>query len=378
MGKKQSGLLLKESSLRKRYPDSNLASRIFIEDEERLMIPSKFIAFNDQIGGGLPYGCILELMGEESAGKTMLAYNFAAVCQSLGGVVLWNDAEASFTSRWAKKNGLDLSKVELLPDENILEVVSDWMADMCIYYRSKLTHNEPILLVADSIATWETQANMDTADTDSGEDMGRRAKMIYKVIRKRVKIFAKYGITCIFINQLRNRPVKSKYDDPETSPGGLAMRYYASIRVSMKRSKAIYDAKKVQVGQEVYIKIKKNKVAEPKAAIRGKVHFKEHASTFGFDNYAGLAESLVTSGVVKRKQARFYRKGVQIAHGDLAFETKLRTDEELRKKLIKVAGLMTISKARTMIDSATVNRYPVKLKAKKVDDKTGETTDDEE
>lgn len=363
MPKKTSGLLLKESSLRKRYPDSNLASKIFVDDDERLILPSKFLAFNDQIGGGVPYGSIMELMGEESAGKTMLAYNFAAVCQSLGGVVLWDDAEASFTARWAKKNGLDLSKVELLPDENILEVVSDWMADMCIYYRSKLTHNEPILLVADSIATWETQTNMDTADTDSGEDMGRRAKMIYKVIRKRVKIFAKYGITCIFINQLRNRPVKTKYDDPETSPGGLAMRYYASIRVSMKRSKAIYDSSKTQVGQEVYIKVKKNKVAEPKAAIRGKVHFKEHNGTFGFDNYASLAESLVANRVVKRKQARFYRKGVQLAHGDLAFEQKLRTDEGLRKKLVGVAGINTISKVRGMIAAAGKNRYPVKLKA---------------
>jgi|SRR5882757_3148853 len=369
MGKKQSGILLRESSLRRRYPGSGLASKILVGDEDRLILPSKFLAFNDQIGGGVPYGTIMELMGEESAGKTMLAFNFAAVAQSLGGVVLWDDAEASFTGRWAKKNGLDLSKVELLPEENILEVVSDWMADMCIYYRSKLVNNEPILLVGDSIATWETQLNMDTSDVDSGEDMGRRAKMIYKVIRKRLKIFSKYGICVIFINQLRNRPVKTKWEDPETSPGGLAMRYYASIRVSVKRSKLIFNEDKIHVGQEVYIKVKKNKVAEPRGSIRGKVHFTDFNGSFGFDNYAGLVEILVSSKIVKRKNARFYYKGNEIAHGDLAFEKKLRSDEELRKRLIAKAGIITISKARKMITEATVNRYPVKMKPKSGDDK---------
>jgi recombination protein RecA len=241
---------------------------------------------------------------------------------------------------------------------------------MCIYYRSKLTHNEPILLVADSIATWETQANMDAADMDSGEDMGRRAKMIYRVIRKRLKIFSKYGICCVFINQLRNRPTKTKWEDPETSPGGLAMRYYASIRAAVKKSKFIMDENKTQVGQEVYIKIKKNKIAEPKPSIRGKVHFKTHNDLFAFDNYAYLAEPLVNLKVIKRKSARFYYKGKEIAHGDLAFDKLLRRDEALRKKLISKSGIMTISKARTILEATKgTNRYPVKLKAKADDDK---------
>lgn len=377
MAKKQSGILLRESSLNRRYPESKLASEIFVDDDERFVLPSKFLAFNEQIGGGVFYGTILELMGEESAGKTMLAKNFAAVCQSLGGFVLWNDAEASFTARWARKNGLDLAKVRLLPDENIMEIVSDWLADMCIYYRSKYTKNEPILAVIDSIATWETKANMETSDSDSGEDMGRRAKMIYKVIRKRVKIFAKYGICVICINQLRNRPVKTKFDDPETSPGGLAMRYYASQRVVVKRSKIIQDEKKVWVGQEVYIKIKKNKVAEPKAPIRGKVHFKDYNGTFGFDNYAGLVDVLVENKAVRRKRGMFYMKGKLIARGDLAFEKLIRSDDELRKKLVAKAGIMTVSKTRTMLNKETKNRYPVKMKAKSVDDK-GTTTNDEE
>jgi RecA/RadA recombinase len=132
--KRKIGVLLREGDLRRRYPESGLASKISLPAEKVLKLPCRILAINNHLGGGISYGKIIEVGGEESAGKTLLAIDFGVVAQSMGGIVLWDDAEASFDRAWAEKNGLDMDKVELLPYENEIELVSDWIADMCIYY----------------------------------------------------------------------------------------------------------------------------------------------------------------------------------------------------------------------------------------------------
>ena len=146
MAKKAKGKLKvqSESALRKKYAGSGRATDIVVSADEMLWLPSRFLALNNQFGGGIPYGKILELFGEESSGKSLLAFDFAYCAQQLGGVVLWADAEYAFTRDWALQNGLDLDRVELFK-EKAIEVISDWSVDMAIYYRSKLVNNEPIL-----------------------------------------------------------------------------------------------------------------------------------------------------------------------------------------------------------------------------------------
>lgn len=364
--KKQAGNLLKLSAIRKRYKESGIADEIALKAKDTIVLPSPILALNYQMGGGIPYGKILELFGEESTGKTLLAKAFALVCQMLGGMVLWDDAEACWNNAWAIKNGLDPKKIELLPDENILEIISDWIADMCIYYRSILTNNEPILLVGDSIAVWETRTNMETADMDSGEDMGRRSKMIYKMLRKRRKIFAKYGICVIFINQIRKKVGATKWEDPDTTPGGMAMRFFADIRLGLYRGKKIVDDEDKKIGQKVHVRTKKNKVAPPRESIEAKVLFKKYRGNIGYDKYHWLQETLVETGVVvKKKGPRFYFNDELIAHGDLAFLKAISKDDELRAKLIAASPINTISKTRKRIEGIDKNLYPVKLKVKK-------------
>lgn len=363
--KKSSGLLLKESALRKRYPDSGLASVISVTPDNTIYLPSRILALNHQLGGGLPYGKIIEGFGEESTGKSLLAMDFAVITQQLGGIVLWDDAECSWNNAWAKRNGIDLSKVELLKDENILETISDWIADMVVYYRSILKNNEPILLVGDSIASWETKLNMETADSQSGEDMGRRAKMIYKMLRKRRKILSKYGVCTFFINQVRKKPVSNKWEDPDTTPGGMAMRFYADIRLGIHRGKAVKNRDDHKVGQEVYFRIKKNKIGPPKENIKGKVFFKKHNGNLGYDKYTSLPEALIEDRVlIKKRGPRYYFKGELLAHGDLNLLKKLKDDSDLRSKLIKESSINTFSKTKAKIDALTKNLYPVKMKAK--------------
>lgn len=129
--------------------------------ESNLWLPSTFFSLNYTFGGGIPFGKILEVAGEESSGKSLIAYNFAYACQQLGGHVIWVDAEQSWMNSWAETNGVDPEKVTVLNDTRI-EYISDAVADLAIYLRSQLTHNEPILLVIDSIAAMDCADNIDS------------------------------------------------------------------------------------------------------------------------------------------------------------------------------------------------------------------------
>lgn len=154
------------------------------------------------MGGGIPFGKILEIAGEESSGKSLIAYNFAYACQQLGGHVIWVDAEQSWMNSWAEENGVDPEKVTVI-NETRIEYIADAVADLALYLRAQLTNNEPILLVLDSIAATDCSDNIDAKMTDAKAEMGGRAKALYKYFRIRNELFYRLGITQVYINQLR-------------------------------------------------------------------------------------------------------------------------------------------------------------------------------
>lgn len=203
-----------ESALRKKYAGSGNGADILISPEDMLWIPSRFLALNDQWGGGACYGKIHEIYGEESSGKSLLAYDFAYCTQQLGGIVMWGDAEFAFMKGWAEQNGLDVGKVELYP-EKAIELISDWSMDMGIYYRSKLVKNEPILLVVDSIAALECMENLNSSQADAKAEMGNRAKQMDKWLRTRQSSYEELGITVLLINQLRSNIGGGMFADPD-------------------------------------------------------------------------------------------------------------------------------------------------------------------
>lgn len=373
MAKKKKMAISTEGKLRKKY-HSNTASNIVLPSDEMLWLPSRFLALNELLGGGVPYGKILELFGEESSGKSVIAYDFSYCAQALGGQVLWADSEFAFTHDWAITNGLDLDRVELFPEKSI-ETISDWSLDMGYYYRSKLKNNEPILLVIDSIAALDCMDNMESSQVDAKAEMGNRAKAIDKMLRTRNGSWEKLGISVIAINQLRSKIGASKFEDPDTTPGGKALRFYASQRIGVyggKQIKAKLKGEENRVGRVTSIRVKKNKVAPPKPTIKSApVYFvPEYKDYVGFDRYFGLPDILVRHDVIVRKKgsSRYYFKDKMIANGEPALLKLLEKDDKLRAKLIRRSGVNTISTTRKKIEKIDKNLFPVDVAKKEEDE----------
>ena len=350
-----------KNELAKRYPTMIVAKD---NDDSRLpVLPSRMLAFNYQLGGGIPYGKILEIFGEESSGKSMMAYDFAYSAQQLGGVVLWADAEQSFTNSWAEINGLDLERVILIR-ETAVETISDWIADMSIYWRSQLTNNEPILFVLDSMAALDCMENINSKMVDSKADMGNRAKAIYKMFRIRSELLFKLGVCQIYINQLRKNLKAGMFEDPDTTPGGNAMKFYASLRIGFYGGKSI--TKKIRgkdrrIGRVTSIRVKKNKVAPPRATIKGAPMYNNpEYSEVGFDRIHFLSEVLLEKEIVSKTSGGVYSyKGETLCRGEEKFQTLLAEDDELRRKLLKKAGINTIGTFRKKLGKITENMFPL-------------------
>jgi recombination protein RecA len=372
---------LGESALRKKYPQSARAD-ILLPSDETIWLPSSCVALNWQTGGGLQYGKVTELFGYESTGKSLLAMDFGRTAQALGGVILWDDAEQSFNPTWAEKNGLDLNRVEVY-GSNDIEGFSDWSRDMLLYYRAKLTNNEPILIVCDSIAGLDCAANIDASQADSKAEMGNRAKAIYKMYRLRIETYKRYGAVVLMINQVRKKVGASLWEASETTPGGDATKFFASLRIGLSASKQIKGykgksgkfiedpSKGRKAGRNVYIAIAKNKLAPPKDSVKTQVYFTDVPAGYtGYSKYHFLPEILEQEGIITRKMGRFYYGEKLIAHGEDNFLKALTDQTKMRAFLIKKASINTISQTRDKIKALGKNLYPVSTK------KTEETEDE--
>lgn len=360
--------ILDIKALRKKYPNANRATIVIQSAENTLWLPSRNLSLNAQLGGGIPFGRIIEIAGYESTGKTLMAQDFCSCAQALGGKILWADAERTWTNYWAEKNGIDPEQVELYPDNDV-EGMSDWIRDNIIYWRSTLTHNEPIVVVCDSIAALEIAEKIDTDQKDGKAEMGGRAKAIYAFYRKRNSFFAKYGVIFIAVNQVREKVGASMFEASESSPGGKATAFYASIRIMLIRSKQIkimHKKREVKIGQNIITRIVKNKVSPPEESIKTEVYFKDLKWGYvGYSRYHGLDDILIDQGIITKKGSRYYRKDKMIANGEEGFIKMMHEDEATRGLLIRKSSINTISKTRKKLEAMTENLYPVRLKGAK-------------
>lgn len=350
-----------KNELAKRYPGSRLASEN--DDSHLPWLPSRFIAFNYQLGGGIPFGKILEIYGEESSGKSVAALSFASVTTDLNGIVLWADAEQAFTNDWAQKNNIDLTRVEVFRETSV-ESISDWVADMAIYWRSILVNNEPILLVVDSMAALDCMENINSKMVDSKADMGNRAKAIYKMFRVRSELLFKLGVSQIYINQLRKNLSAGMFGDPDTTPGGKALQFYASQRIGFYGGKQIVHkikGKERKVGRLTSIRVKKNKVAPPRTTIKGApMYYNPDFREVGFDPYYFLQDVFLELEVIEKTNGGVYKyKGETLCRGEEKFLELIEKDDDLRRKLLKKAGINTIGTTRRKLEKLTTNLFPV-------------------
>ena len=348
--------------IQKKFPSQYIAGEV--DESKRPWLPTRFLAFNKVTGGGCPFGKIIELFGEESSGKSLMAYDFAYCCQYLGGMVLWVDAEQSFTNDWATKNGLDLDKIIVFRSTSI-EAISDWVANMALYWRSQLTHNEPILLVLDSVSALDTDINLNSEMLNASADMGNRAKAIYKYFRIRNEMLYSLGITQVYINQLRKNLKAGMFENPDTTPGGKALAFYASIRIGLYGGKQItkkIKGKERKIGRVTSIRTIKNKVATPGPTLKGSPLYNnaKYVDSIGFDRLHFLDEILIEEEIIeKTKSGTYSYRGKTLCRGAEKFADLLREDDDLRRKLIRKAGINTLGATKKLLESLNENLYPI-------------------
>ncbi|MGM9873792.1 MAG: recombinase RecA [Bacilli bacterium] len=216
------------------------------------VIPSGSLLLDDALGiGGYPKGRIIEIYGPESSGKTTLALHAIAECQKKGGRAAFIDAEHAIDPVYAKKLGVKIDDLILSqPDsgEQALEIV-----------QMLAQSNSIQLIVVDSVAALVPQAELDGEMSDSS--VGLQARLMSKAMRKLAGLLNKADCAVIFINQLREK-VGVMYGNPETTPGGKALKFYASVRIDIRRVDAIKSGSDI-VGNTCRIKIVKNKVSPP-------------------------------------------------------------------------------------------------------------------
>lgn len=348
--------------IQRKFPSQYIAGEV--DESKRPWLPTRFLAFNKVTGGGCPFGKIIELFGEESSGKSLMAYDFAYCCQYLGGMVLWVDAEQSFTNDWAEKNGLDLNKIVVYRSTSI-EAISDWVANMALYWRSQLTHNEPILLVLDSVSALDTDINLNSEMLNASADMGNRAKSIYKYFRIRNEMLYSLGITQVYINQLRKNLKAGMFENPDTTPGGKALAFYASIRIGLYGGKQItkkIKGKERKIGRVTSIRTIKNKVATPGPTLKGSPLYNnaKYVDSIGFDRLHFLDEILIEEEIIeKTKSGTYSYRGKTLCRGAEKFADLLREDDDLRRKLIRKAGINTLGATKKLLESLNENLYPI-------------------
>ena len=277
------------------------------------VIPTGSIGLNPALGvGGYPKGRIIEIFGPESSGKTTLAIHAIAECQKAGGVAAFIDAEHAFDRFYAEKLGVDIANLYISQPDNGEQALE--IADQLI--RSSAVD----ILVVDSVAALTPKAEI---DGDMGENkVGLHARLMSQALRKLTGTIAKTKTTCIFINQLREK-IGVMFGSPETTTGGNALKFYASVRLDIRKSQAIKDGDNV-IGNNVKVKVVKNKVAPPFRKAEFEIMFGEGISKVG---------EIVTLGVdfdIIKKNGSWYSYGdTKLGQGDAAVKELLKDNPEL-------------------------------------------------
>ena len=266
--------------------------------------------------GGYPKGRIIEIYGPESSGKTTLALTAVAEAQSKGGIAAYIDAENSIDPEYAKNLGVNIDDLILSqPDsgEEALEIVES-LASSGVFS----------LIVVDSVAALVPKAELDGAMIDSS--VGLQARMMSKAMRKITGVLSKNNCTVIFINQLRDK-VGVIYGSNETTTGGRALKFFASVRIDIRRSEAIKDGINI-IGNTCNIKVVKNKVAPPFRSCKIDIIYGK-----GISKEGELLDLGLEYGYVKRSGSWYEIYGERLGQGRETAKQFLAENTDIRDKL---------------------------------------------
>ncbi len=283
------------------------------------VIPSGSLLLDEALGvGGYPKGRIIEIYGPESSGKTTLALHAIAECQKQGGRAAFIDAEHAIDPEYSKNLGVNIDELILSqPDsgEQALEIAEMLASSGAID-----------LLIVDSVAALVPQAELDGEMGDNS--VGMQARLMSKAMRKLAGTLNKNNCTIIFINQLREK-VGVMYGNPETTSGGRALKFYASIRLDIRRTEAIKTGSDV-TGNTCRIKVVKNKVAPPFKQCEIDIIYGK-----GISKDSEILDRAVELGIIKKSGAWFEYNGSKIAQGRETAKEYIHSNEDVKEELLK-------------------------------------------
>jgi recombination protein RecA len=286
--------------------------------EKVKVIPSDILPLDVALGvGGIPQGRIIEIYGPEASGKTTLSLNFIAQVQKTGGIAAFIDAEHALDPTWAEILGVDLANLLISqPDtgEQALEITE-----------ALIRSGGVDLVVVDSVAALVPKSEIEGEMGDA--QMGVQARLMSHALRKLTSVTSKSNTTIIFTNQLRHK-IGVMFGNPETTPGGLALKFYCSIRMDVRKTESIKKGDQV-VGSRHRVKIVKNKVAPPFKQAEFVVNHQ------GVDKEDALIEAALLTEVITKAGA-FLKKGDKVlAQGRAQLADNLRADAKMREEFMK-------------------------------------------
>ena len=281
------------------------------------VIPSGSVTLDMALGvGGYPKGRVIEIFGPESSGKTTLAIHAIAEAQKAGGIAAFIDAEHAFDSYYAQKLGVDVDNLIVSQPDN---------GEQALEIADSLIRSSAIdIIVIDSVAALTPKAEIEGDMGDS--KMGLQARLMSQALRKLTASISKTKTVCIFINQLRDK-IGVVYGDPETTTGGNALKFYASVRIDIRRTSVIKDGEE-QLGTRTKVKVVKNKVAPPFKKAEFDIMFGEGISRIG-----EIIDLGVDYEIIRKSGSWFSYGDRKIGQGRDAVKELLRTDEALREEI---------------------------------------------
>ena len=282
-------------------------------------IPTGSISLDLALGvGGIPRGRIVEIYGPESSGKTTLALHIVAEAQKSGGIAAYVDAEHALDPEYAKKIGVNINQLLISqPDngEQALDIVE-----------SLIKSGGIDVIVIDSVAALTPRVEIE-GEMDQ-QHIGTQARLMSRALRKLTAIIAKSKTTVIFINQLRMK-IGIMFGNPEVTPGGMALKFYSSIRIEIRRAAKIQSADKI-VGNRIRVKIVKNKVAPPFRTCEFDILYNE-----GISRCSDVVNTGVRYGVVAKAGA-WYNYGEQkLGQGIEGSRQYLKENPKMEREIVK-------------------------------------------
>jgi recombination protein RecA len=279
--------------------------------------------------GGLPRGRIVECYGQESSGKTTLALHVVANAQKAGGVAAFIDAEHALDPTYAKKIGVDLDNL-LVSQPNSGEEALTICEQLC-------KSGALDVIVVDSVAALTPQAEIDGNMGDS--HMGLQARLMSQAMRKLTGVLAQTKTLCIFTNQVREK-IGVMFGNPETTPGGKALKFYASCRLQVQRIGAIKNTAGQVVGNRTRVKVVKNKVAPPFTEAEFDILY-----TCGISYEGSVLDAALARGIVEKRGSWLSFGDTQLAQGSLATIEFLRSNPEVTEKIASLVKETPINPA---------------------------------